>query len=61
MTFNIAIVAKAKQGYIYKYMLENNLCAAELARQLGLRPSRMGEILNFKVKVNGLQSKDRII
>lgn len=44
----IAIVAKAKQGYIYRYMLENNITAAELARRLGISASSMGAIINFK-------------
>lgn len=44
----IAIVAKAKQGYIYRHMIENHLSANELARRVGLDPQRMGKIINFK-------------
>lgn len=44
----VAIIAKAKQGYIYRYMLENNMTASELARRIGINPSAMGRMINFQ-------------
>lgn len=44
----IAIITKAKQGYIYKYMMQNNISAAELGRRIGISPSHMGQIINFQ-------------
>lgn len=44
----IAIISKAKQGYIYKYMLQNNMTAGELAKRIGITPGEMGKIINFQ-------------
>jgi transcriptional regulator with XRE-family HTH domain len=44
----IAILVKAKQGYIYRYMLEHNMSAAQLAREIGVDSSGMGRIINFQ-------------
>ena len=45
---DIAIIAKAKQGYIYKYMVDNNMTASALAKEIGVKPQTMGRIINFK-------------
>ena len=45
---DIAILAKIKQGFLYKYMQVNNINQAELARRIGLNAATMGKIINFK-------------
>ncbi len=44
----IAIVSKAKQGYIYRYMIENNMSVRELAERIGINQCEMGRVINFK-------------
>lgn len=44
----IAIVAKAKQGYIYRYMLENKMTVSQLAEHIGVRYPTMCSIINFR-------------
>lgn len=48
MDFNVALVVKAKQGYIYQYMRDHQISASELARQVGTSPAMMGKIINFQ-------------
>lgn len=55
----IAIVAKAKQGYIYRYMLERGMSASALARELGTNPSMMGKIINFRWIPNSRRAEGR--
>ena len=43
----IAIISKAKQGYIYKYILDHCMSASGLAREIGIAPTQMGKIINF--------------
>jgi RNA polymerase sigma factor (sigma-70 family) len=43
----IAIVAKVKQGYIYKYMQDRGYSASRLASEIGFSQSKMGEIINL--------------
>ena len=44
----VAIVAKAKQGYLYRYMVENGLTANKLAERIGITPATFGKMLNFQ-------------
>lgn len=44
----IAIVAKAKQGYIYRYMVENKITVSQLAERIGLPYPTMCNIINFR-------------
>jgi transcriptional regulator with XRE-family HTH domain len=44
----IAIVARAKQGYIYRYLREHNLSVKELGRKIGVNQVTMSRIINFK-------------
>lgn len=45
---NIAITAKAKHGYIYRYMQEQGISASALGREIGIHPTAIGKIINFK-------------
>ena len=44
----IAIVARAKQGYIYRYMITRNMSAKQLAGEIGIDQVTIGRIINFK-------------
>jgi len=44
----IAIVAKAKQGIIYRHMIENDLSISELAARIGIHYGTMSRIIGFK-------------
>ena len=44
----IAIIAKAKQGYIYRYMVEHKMTAAALAAEIGISGTQLGRIINFQ-------------
>ncbi|MFZ2809405.1 MAG: sigma factor-like helix-turn-helix DNA-binding protein [Desulfosalsimonadaceae bacterium] len=44
----IAVISQAKQGYIYRYMLNRGLTAAALAKEIGTDPVTMGRIINFQ-------------
>ena len=44
----IAIISNAKQGYIYKYLLQNNMTATDLSKRIGISPTAMGKIINFQ-------------
>lgn len=43
----IAFSIKAKHGYIYRYLQENNMSAKELSKQIGLSEQTMGKLINF--------------
>lgn len=44
----IAFILRAKQGYIYRYMVERNITAGALAKEIGIAQTLMGRIINFK-------------
>ena len=44
----IAIVAKAKQGYIYRYMIENKMTVSQLSERIGIPYAKMCKIINFR-------------
>lgn len=44
----IAIVAKAKQGYIYRYMVEHKMSACQLAEEIGMSSAQLGRLINFQ-------------
>lgn len=44
----IAIVAKAKQGYIYRHMIENGLSIRDLVVRTGIGHPTICNIINFK-------------
>lgn len=44
----IAIISKAKQGYIYNYLKANNMTLAELATHIGISYSKMCNVINFQ-------------
>lgn len=46
--FEIAIVAKAKQGFIYKHMKEEGISVKELARRIGISQYQLGSVINFR-------------
>ena len=56
----IAIVAKAKQGYIYRYMREHNMSNKALAEALGTDPVMVSSILNFRWLPGKIRKKNDI-
>ena len=44
----VVIIAKAKQGFIYRHMIERGLSGKELADKIGLSQQMLGKILNFQ-------------
>lgn len=44
----IAIVARAKQGYIYRYMKERGMTVLQLAKEIGLPYPTMINLINFR-------------
>ena len=56
----IAIVAKAKQGYIYRYMREHNMSNKALAEALGINPVMVSRILNFRWLPGKIRKKNDI-
>lgn len=46
--FKIAIVAKAKQGFIYEYLIKHNLSMSQLAAQIGISYNTLRKIINFE-------------
>jgi transcriptional regulator with XRE-family HTH domain len=44
----IAIIAKAKQGIIYRHKIENKLNARQLSERIGISYATMNNILNFR-------------
>lgn len=43
----IAIVAKAKQGYIYRHMIENGMGLSDLSDRIGISSPVLRKIINF--------------
>ena len=54
----IAIVAKAKQGYIYRYLREHNMSNKDLAEALGTSQVMVSRILNFRWLPGKLRKKN---
>ncbi len=44
----VAIVSKAKQGFIYRYLKENGITSKGLAGKIGITEQTMCSIINFK-------------
>jgi DNA-binding XRE family transcriptional regulator len=44
----IAIVAKAKQGYIYRHMIENGLSIQDLSDRIGITRQTLYAMINFR-------------
>ena len=56
----IAIVAKAKQGYIYRYLREHNMSNKDLAEALGTSQVMVSRILNFRWLPGKVRKKNDI-
>ena len=56
----IAIVAKAKQGYIYRYLREHNMSNKDLAEALGTSQVMVSSILNFRWLPGKVRKKNDI-
>jgi transcriptional regulator with XRE-family HTH domain len=44
----VALVVKAKSGFLYRYMLERGWTAADLSRDCGLSQGTVGDMINFR-------------